>query len=111
MADPYAIVNYRGMISTTAGRARMGDGLLTDRRTAPPVADAGSARAPALRPGAGLRENVDHGGSAGALLPLFRVRPRGGDGLLLLREPAYAGVCGGRPPRARHRRNRLFARR
>src|ERR1700730_13959259 len=92
-------------------RASIGDGLLTDRRTPPAVADAVSARAPALRPGPGLREDVDHGGSAGALLPLLRVRPRGGDGLLLLRELAYAGVRRGRPTHARHRRARLPARR
>src|SRR5580704_11761634 len=98
MADPHAIANDRGMVSATARRARMDDGLLTDRRTAPLVADAGSARTPTLRPGPGLREDVDHGGAAGALLPLLRVRPRGGDGLLLLRESAYGGVCGGKPP-------------
>src|SRR5580692_1456917 len=74
MADPHAIANYRGMVSASARRARMDDGLLTDRRTAPLVADTGSARTPALRPGPGLREDVDHGGAAGALLPLLRVR-------------------------------------
>src|SRR5260370_36181939 len=82
----------------------MGDGLFIDRRTFPTVADASSARAPALRPGPGLGGDVGHGGSAGALLSLLRVRSRGGGGLLFLREPAYAGVRGGTPTRARPRR-------
>src|ERR1700685_2806677 len=69
------------------------------KRSPPPsVADAGSARAPAIRPGPGLREDVDHGGPPGPLLPLLRVRPRGGDDLLLLREPTYAAIRGGRSP-------------
>src|SRR5271155_295161 len=65
-------------LKAAAGRARIIDGF-TDRRTPARVVDSGSARAAALRPGPGLREDVDHGGAARALLPLLRMRPRGGD--------------------------------
>src|ERR1700736_3826339 len=98
-------------MKAAARSARIIDGLLTDRRTPAPVANAGFARAPSLWPGPGLREDVDCGSSASAILPLLRGRTGGRDGLLLLGEPAYVGVRGGRPQRPCYRRARLPARR